>query len=210
VATVLTRVCIAFLIAFWVLIAVAGALTPDYLPYRDYVSALAGYGSQVAALGILAILCASAAHAAAAVVLMRWDRVVGTCIALASAALFVVAVFRINCPAGAGHCAGASVPGVSAWIHGAAVVLYTACVLVAIVTAGVRSLLGHRHSIVGVPGLVMAVLFVIAFGGFWAPAPGLPQRLWVLFGQVWLVMALIDARHRREWEHERQLLRSAH
>jgi len=208
VATVLTRLCIACLIAFWVVITIAGVLTPDYEQYRDYVSALASYGSEAAALGILAILSTAAAHAMASVVLMPWDRIVGSCVALAALALVVVASFRINCPGGAGRCLQEGEPGVSAVVHAGGVVVYTLAIVTAMLVAGVRSLLGHRRSLVGVPGLVAAVLFVVAFGGLWASSPGLPQRFWVFIGQVWLVMALVDAHEQRGREEARALARS--
>lgn len=206
-ATVLTRVCIGLLIAFWVLITIAGVLTPDYLQYRDYVSALAAYGSDVASLGILAILCAASAHAVAAVVLAPWDRLVAICVAIASMSLLAVATFRINCPLGAGNCLNQGTPSVSAMVHGGGVVVYTLAIVTAMIVAGVRSLLGHRRSIVGAPGLVAAVLFVVAFGGLWAPSPGLPQRFWVFLGQVWLVMALVDAHDQRMREEADALAR---
>ncbi|MBC8091983.1 MAG: hypothetical protein H7Y15_08615, partial [Pseudonocardia sp.] len=59
-------VVVGAVIGFWGLVVVAGVLAPGYSARGDYISSLAGRGSSVAGLGVVALTLLGLAHLAAA------------------------------------------------------------------------------------------------------------------------------------------------
>ena len=72
------------------------------------------------------------------------------------------------------------------------------------VVLGVIAITRGHHSLVGVPGLIAAVVFAMGFSGILLFPEGLAQRTWIAVGQVWLVAAVFEAQQRRSRLNGRQ------
>ena len=192
VMTATGKACIGLLAGFWLAVLLGGMTTEGYTHYRHQVSLLSAVGVDSPWFGFLAVACACAAHLVVVPLLLGWDRVVGVAVGTARASLLVVMVFRVSCPPRVRFCEPSPV-GVGDRIHTAAVVVYAVAMVLAMLVAGIRALVNGRPSIVGVPGLVAAAVFVMAFGGLLEPPHGLAQRTWIIVGQLWLVGAAFEA-----------------
>jgi hypothetical protein len=178
---------------FWLGTVDAGSAAPGYSARADYVSSLAGRGSEVAAAGIAALVALALAHLAAAVAARGAARVA---LAAAGACGLVVAGFRTGCPLGAAGCGTApdDAPGdVADALHVAGVVGYEAAVVLAMVALAVRWR-GWAGALTAVAA-VASVALALRIGG---PDPGLDQRLWLAVTTGWVAVApLLDRRASR-------------
>jgi hypothetical protein len=184
------RLCVGLLAAFWVLIAIGGAVNDGYRQYLDFISSLAARGGDLAWLGVLALLAVAAAHLVVVPVLRRQDRGVAGAVLAAGCFLVVVAVFPIRCP-GAEYCGPI---GEVQWLdiaHMGGVLGYSLVMVIAMVRAGVLALRIPVRRTWGIASLVAAMVFIVALVLTQGATPGLSQRFWVLAGQVWLVAAAI-------------------
>lgn len=179
-------------VVFWVGTVVAGALAPGYSARADYVSSLAGRGSEVAPLGIAALLALACAHLAAAAAVRGRTAVP---LVLAGLCGLAVAVFRTGCPLGAAGCgsgANETVPDLADTVHvygvyGYEIALVTAMLAVAVRLARTRP----AAAVLTVAAAVASVLLALAIGG---ADLGAWQRGWLLVNTSWLAVAAIRLR----------------
>ncbi len=180
---------------FWVGVFTAGALADGYSAREDFISSLAGRGSEVAPIGIAALLANAVAHlAAAAAVLRRWkSRLCAILLACAGAAVVVIAVARVSCPGGPAGCGeeGGARSDVLDLIHGLAVGTYEIFILAAMgavaVTVWRRAQAGRPRWLAPL-SLVFAVASVVLLARTGDQDPGLWQRLWVASNLTWLLL----------------------
>lgn len=176
---------------FWLGTVLAGALAPGYSARADYVSSLAGRGSEVAGVGITAIVALAVAHLAAAVVVDLPARV-----ALAAAGVcgLVIAAFATGCPLGAAGCGTApneAPDDLADILHVAGVLGYEIALVAAMVLVALRLGRGWPAALT-VVAAVASVLLVMRIDG---PDLGLDQRLWLAVNTVWLAaVPLLAAR----------------
>lgn len=194
-------VAIGALALFWLGTVLAGALAPGYAARADYVSSLAGRGSEVAPLGIAALTALALAHLAGAVALTaggsraaRWTA--SGALAAAGACGLVVAAFRTGCPLGAAGCGTApndAPPDLADVAHIIGVVGYEVALVVAMLVVAVR--LGRGWpAVLTVATAVVSVVLALRIGG---PDLGLDQRLWLAVNTGWLAALVLTRPHRR-------------
>ncbi|HQR80580.1 MAG TPA: DUF998 domain-containing protein [Actinomycetota bacterium] len=189
---------VALFAGFWALIFVAGLANPGYQHYRYHVSLLAAQGSRLVWLTTVAILLVALAQWVGGRVFWDINRTVAVLLFLAGAALVAVAAFKVPCPPRARFCTHTVEHTAAETVHSAGVIGYALATMAAMVTLGIVALTRGRHSLVGVPGLVAAVVFAMTFSGILLFPEGLAQRTWIAIGQLWLVAAVFEAqRHRR-------------
>jgi Protein of unknown function (DUF998) len=189
--------------AFWVLVLVAGAVNPEYLLTRDYVSALASRGAQDAWLGVAALVVLPLAHLAAARVLATRAPKAAAGLLVTVAAGLVTAADRISCPGGAARCSVAGQVRRTDWmdaVHGHAVFAYGVIMVVVLATAAVELWGQPRLRSLAVASAVLApVSGLLLLASSRTPdAPGGLQRLWLLANTGWLVAVAAAAGRRRE------------
>lgn len=191
------RLVVAGIAAFWLGTLVAGALAPGYSVREDYISSLAGRGSEVAWIGITTLAVLGTTHLVAATVEAQRgggprdaaeSRVVAVPLALAGLAGLTVAAFRTGCPGGAAGCGvtpDGATPDLADTVHGLAVVGYEIALLTAMVAVAVR-LARSRPTMAALTVLagVASVLLALQIGG---EASGLWQRGWLVVNTGWLV-----------------------
>jgi hypothetical protein len=181
------RAAVAGVLLFWVGTLVAGALAPGYSPRADYVSSLAGRGSQVAVLGVAALAVLGLAHLAAAVALRG---AVGVALSLAGLAGLTVAAFRTGCPGGAAGCGfGRNDPpaDLADTVHGLAVVGYEVALVAAmvLVVAGALRTGRSRWAVLTGAAAIVSVILLLQVGG---AENGAWQRGWLMVNTGWLVL----------------------
>ncbi len=173
---------------FWLGTVLGAAGAQGYSARSDYVSSLAGRGSEVAAAGIAALVVLALAHVAAAAVVRG---AAGAALLAAGACGLVVAVFRTRCPLGAAGCGRApdGAPADAADVlHGVGVLGYEVAVVAAMVAIAVRWR-GWPGALTAVAG-VASVVLALRIGG---PDPGLDQRLWLAVTTGWVAAAALAA-----------------
>jgi hypothetical protein len=191
------KIALTGVVLFWGDSLVAGSLAPGYDLTSDYVSSLAGRGSAVAPIGILAIACLGLAHLLAAATVRG---AVAVPLVLAGVAGLTVASFRTACPLGAAGCGtapntAADLPGT---VHVLAVGVYEVATVVAMLLFAFSR---HRDekafALVGIVAAAASVLLLLQTG---AAYNGLWQRGWLLVNTGWLVALLLTRKraHRRQ------------
>lgn len=178
---------LAGLVLFWLGSAAAGVLAPGYSARADYVSSLAGRGSEVAPLGIAALLVLALGHLAAGAAV---GSVAGTLLGLAGVCGLVVAAFRTACPLGAAGCGTApnDAPADPADVlHVAGVAGYQVAVVGAMLALALRWGRGWPAALT-VAAAVASVLLVVRIDG---PDLGLDQRLWLVVTTGWVAVAAL-------------------
>lgn len=182
------KIAVAGVVLFWGDTLVAGSLAPGYDLTSDYVSSLAGRGSAVAPVGIVALVFLALAHLLAAATLRG---AVGVPLALAGVAGLAVASFRTGCPLGAAGCGTApnSLDDLPGTVHGLAVGAYE----IAIVAAMLLFAVGRRsaETVLALVSVVAAVASVVLLLQTGAAYNGLWQRAWLLVNTGWLVAVLL-------------------
>jgi hypothetical protein len=187
---------VAFLgvLLFWVGVFEAGALVSGYSARKDYISSLAGRGSQVAALGVGALLASAIAHLATSwAVLTAWrSRVCASFIFAAAVASTFVALFRQSCPDGPAGCARTDT-STDDWVdavHRAGVSAYELFVLAAMLTLAVGVVRGTAAwpRWLGVVSLAFAAGSLILVGQTSGEHVGLWQRIWLANNLAWLLV----------------------
>jgi Protein of unknown function (DUF998) len=179
------RLVAAGIAAFWLGTIAAGALAPGYSARTDYISSLAGRGSEVAAFGIANLALLGSTHLVAAFVVRGAVRVP---LALAGLAGLTVAAFRTDCPGGAAGCGfepGAAPPDLADTVHGLAVIAYELALVAAMLTLAVRlartrPLIAAAAVLVAVVSIALALQIGGADNGWW-------QRAWLVVNTGWLV-----------------------
>ncbi|MFN8184237.1 MAG: DUF998 domain-containing protein [Candidatus Nanopelagicales bacterium] len=195
---------VALFVGFWVLIFIAGTANPGYQHYRYHVSLLAADGSRLIWATTLAIVLTALAQWVGAWVFWEVNRAVTGLLILAGGALIAVAVFRVPCPRRARFCPYTVEHTPAESIHNNGVIVYALATMAAMVVLGVIAITRGHHSLVGVPGLIAAVVFAMGFSGILLFPEGLAQRTWIAVGQVWLVAAVFEAQQRRSRLNGRQ------
>lgn len=190
-------VALGALALFWLGTVLAGALAPGYAARADYVSSLAGRGSEVAPLGIAALSALALAHLAGAVAVtrsaggsraVRWTA--SGALAAAGACGLVVAAFRTGCPLGAAGCGTApndAPPDLADVAHLGGVVGYEVALVVAMLAVAVRLGRGWPAALT-VAAAVASVVLALRIGG---PDLGLDQRLWLGVNTAWLAVLVL-------------------
>ena len=179
---------------FWAGVLGAGVLVSGYSAREDYISSLAGRGSQVALLGVGALLASAAAHLVTSwAVLAAWrSRVCASFIFAAAVASTVLAVFRQSCPDGPAGCARTDTPD-DDWVdavHRAGVGAYELFVLAAMLTLAVGALRGRAAwpRWLGVVSLVFAAGSLLLVSQTSGEQVGLWQRIWLANNLAWLLI----------------------
>jgi Protein of unknown function (DUF998) len=187
---------------FWLGVFAGGAVQPGYDHSRDFVSYLASHGARLPGIGIVAITSFGVSYLALAYLLVRPLRapVAAVMSALAGLANFVIAAFRLHCPAGAARCGagqGVSGGGSSDVMHGLAVGGHEAFVVLAMIGLGVALLRrqevtgSERTAAVGTGVFCLIAAAISPALLLWATAAGgRAQRLWVLWHCLWLAVVL--------------------
>lgn len=182
------KIAVTGVVLFWGDTLVAGSLARGYDLSTDYVSSLAGRGSAVAPIGILAIVFLGLAHLAAAATLR--GAVAGPLVGAGLAGL-TVASFRTGCPLGAAGCGTAPnvADDLSTSVHGLAVGAYEIFVVAAMLLFAFSR--RHDEKVFALVSVAMAVASVVlllqtggAYNGWW-------QRGWLLVNTGWLVTLLL-------------------
>jgi Protein of unknown function (DUF998) len=196
-------VTVGAVVAFWVLVLVAGAVNPGYQLTRDYVSALASRGAVDAWLGVAALLVLPLAHLAAARVLAPRAPKAAVGLLVTVAAGVVTAADRISCLGGAARCSVAGQLRATDWmdaVHGRAVAAYGVIMVVVLATTAVELWGGAGLRRLAVASAVLAPvsgLLLIASSRM-PDSPGGLQRLWLLANTGWLVAVAVAVGGRRE------------
>jgi hypothetical protein len=189
-------------VLFWLAGLLAGALAPGYSARTDYLSSLAGRGSEVAPLGIANLAVLGATHLVAAVAVRRTSRATAALLALAGLAGLTVASFRISCPGGASGCGFD--PGVTTdvadRVHAMAVLGYEVALLAAMVVTAAQ--LARSHRLPALASAVAAVASVVLLAQIGGADNGWWQRAWLVVNTSWLVWLVLAVRSR-----DRQLVR---
>ncbi|HVL84420.1 MAG TPA: DUF998 domain-containing protein [Pseudonocardia sp.] len=199
-------------LGFWVGTLAAAALAPGYSLRADYVSSLAGRGSEVAVLGIAALVALALAHLAAAarVAAVVRDRGAGAvggggtarrpgsraaaalagALALAGLAGLVVAAFRTACPLGAAGCGTPPndvPPDLADRLHVLGVVGYEVALVaaMALVAAGAAGR-SRAFRALSASAAVASVVLLLQVGG---PDTGAWQRAWLVVNTGWLALS---------------------
>jgi len=180
------RAAAAGIAVFWLGTLVAGALAPGYSIRDDYISSLAGRGSEVAVLGIATLAVLGLSHLTAAAALRG---AVGMPLALAGVSGLVVAAFRTACPGGAAGCGFGSndaVPDLADLTHVYAVVAYEIAVLAAmVVVAGRVARTRPVGAALTIAAAAVSVALALQIGG---ADSGWWQRGWLVVNTGWLVL----------------------
>jgi len=190
--TAASRLAVGGVVLFWIGTLVAGALAPGYSARVDYISSLAGRGSEVAVLGIATLTVIGLAHLAAAAALRG---VIGVLLALAGVAGLTVAAFRTGCPGGAAGCGFETTdapPDVADVVHGLAVVGYEVALLGAMLVVAVR--LARPRPVAAVLTAVAAVVSVVLMLQIGGVDNGWWQRGWLVVNTGWLVVLVTALR----------------
>ena len=177
------------LLAFALLVIVAGAVNPGYLHSRDHVSNLASRGAGQAWIGMLAIASFAAAHAGAALLWRRVAPAVWIALLTCSGFGLITTLARTSCPGGAADCSLSGTESASdLWdlVHGLAVGAYELSFVIAGACVGVV-LLRSRRPWPGVLVLVLAVLSFVTLGRPDEQAPGTAQRIWLAVNMLGLL-----------------------
>ena len=180
---------VAGIILFWLGTLLAGAMVPGYSARDDYISSLAGRGSEVAVLGIATLAVLGTTHLIAASAIVG---AVGAPLALAGLAGLTVAAFRTGCPGGAAGCGFApdsAPPDLADTVHGLAVVGYEVAFLAAMLVVA----LNRARSVTATGTLLAAVvsaLLALQIGG---EASGLWQRGWLMVNTGWLAWLVLSS-----------------
>jgi len=193
------RLVVGLVVGFWALVVVGGLVNPGYSQRRDFVSALASRGADLAWIGVAGLVLLPLAHLATLSLL--WTRADVAFVRTGAHALFtsvlagfVVAANRISCPGGAAGCSTDSRLRPTDWmdhLHGWAVGVYGVAMVVAIASAAAD--LRWRQGMRGLAVLSAvlapasaALLLAISLG-----ATGGVQRLWLLVNTGWLVATAV-------------------
>lgn len=179
---------------FWIGTLLAGALAPGYSARSDYISSLAGRGSEAAAIGIVTLAVLGLTHLAAAATLRG---AVGVPLVLAGIAGLAVAAFRTGCPLGAAGCGfgGNDAPAdLGDVVHVYAVTAYEGFLVVAMVVVAVQ--LARSRPVAAALTVVAAVLSVVLVLQIGGVDSGWWQRAWLLTNTGWLVVAVLGSRER--------------
>lgn len=181
------------IVVFWAGVALAGQTAAGYSARTDVISSLAGRGSSVATLGVVAILVLVPVHLAAAWTLrqVHRSRLAPRLLVAGAGATALIAVFRVSCPSGAAGCdqepTGADLVDLG---HGFAVVAYALVIVAAMGSVAVRAGRGSSSwprwtALVSAVAAVGSLLLVARTGGSDA---GMWQRLWVGSNLGWLLL----------------------
>ncbi len=183
----------AGVVLFWIGAGLAGTLAPGYSASADYVSSLAGRGSEVAGVGIAALVALAVAHLAAAVLV---DGPARAALVAAGACGLVVAAFRTGCPLGAAGCGTApndAPDDLADTLHVTGVLGYEIALVLAMALVAWRLGRGWPAALTGAAAVASALL-ALRIGG---PDLGLDQRLWLGVNTAWLAaVPLFGARRR--------------
>jgi hypothetical protein len=180
------------LLVFAVLVVLGGSVNTGYEHSVDFVSSLAGRGSEQAWIGVVAIGSYGLAHGAAAVPWRHASRVVCAGLLACAALLITVAATRASCPGGAAGCAlNASTGPTDAGdtIHGVSVGIYALLFLVTAVTAGVV-MARRRRWYAAAAALLSAALSIAALSQVDEITPGAEQRLWLAINGIGLLVLI--------------------
>lgn len=184
-ATRLARVVVVVGIGgFWTFASVGAAAEPGYDPTQDYLSSLAAIGAAEPAWGL-----AMFASSTLAVLGAAWC-VRSPLLLAAGFSLALGGVFRVDCPSGAAGCnAGPLVvePALSGQVHSAAVIGYQVLLSAALVVLALTERRAGRglHAYAALAGALVPL--VLALDPL-PLEPGLSQRVWVVAGQLGLLM----------------------
>lgn len=192
----MSRAAVAGVVLFWLASSAAALLAPGYSVVDDYLSSLAGRGSQVAPLGVAALAVLGAAHLAAAVT-RRSERPVAVALALAGTAGLAVAAFRTGCPLGAAGCGSApndAPADLADRVHAGAVLAYEVAIVAAMLLHAAYRLHDDKGS--ALVAALCAVASVVLLAQTAGAATGLWQRAWVAVNTGWLVLATLRSRRR--------------
>lgn len=190
IAATLVLVGLAF---FWGVVLLAAAVNPGYSHGRDYISTLAAHGAAHGWLGVLAIVAASGAMLAAAVLVRPLSRLAGISIALAGVGFIVVAFSRLDCPSGAAGCGLGgrfAISGATEVTHWTATTVSTVLLIAGIAFTGL-ALVRHGRTLAGVASWAAAAGTTAAFLAMGGRSPGDVQRLGVLLATGWLAVVAI-------------------
>ena len=195
-AAVTRAAAVAGLALFWLGTVVAGAAAPGYSARADYVSSLAGRGSQVAVVGIAALVVLALAHVAAGVAVSgALSRAPGAALVVAGGCGLVVAAFRTGCPLGAAGCGTApndAAADVADTLHVAGVVGDEVALVVAMARVA-RALGRGRPAALTAAAAVASAVLALRIGG---PDLGLDQRLWLAVNTGWVAAVAVLIRSR--------------
>ena len=181
---------LGLLLVFAVLVVLGGSVNTGYEHSVDFVSSLAGRGSDHAWIGVLAIGSYGLAHGAAALPWRHVSRVVWAGLLVCATLLVMVAVARASCPSGAAGCAlkgSTDQTDAGDTIHGLSVGIYSLLFLVAAVSAGVVMARRGRWYAAASAGLV-AALSIAALSQVDEVTPGAAQRLWFATNGIGLLV----------------------
>jgi hypothetical protein len=181
---------LGLLLGFAALVMVGGSVNARYDHSVDFVSSLAGRGSEQAWIGVVAIGSYGLAHGAAALPWHHVSRVVWAGLLVCAALLVTVAVARASCPSGAAGCAlngSADQTDAGDAVHGLAVGLYALVFLVTAVSAGVVMARRRNWSAAAVAWLIGASS-IAALSQVDAVTPGAEQRIWLAINGIGLLV----------------------
>jgi hypothetical protein len=182
------KIALTGVVLFWGDSLVAGSLAPGYDLTVDYVSSLAGRGSVVAPIGILAIACLGFAYLAAAATVRG---AVAVSLGLAGLAGLAVAAFRTACPFGAAGCGKApnTAVDIQGTVHALAVVGYEISAVVAMLVIALSCRRDEKvFAVLSAVAAVASVALLLQTGGAYN---GLWQRGWLLVNTAWLATLLL-------------------
>jgi hypothetical membrane protein len=178
---------------FWACALIGGAVNPGYVQSRDFLSALAGRGSEAAWLGMIGILGLAVACVAAALIWLRRNQVVAGALVLAAVGCLVGGLARLACPQGAAlcHIQDGTPNTLEDTVHLTGIATFEAGMLGAMLAASVAlsrraARLSARVLVIG--SVVAALGGLLALQAMTGAAPGSPQRVWALLNTAWLVV----------------------
>lgn len=178
---------------FWACALVGGVANPGYEQGRDFLSALAGRGSEAAWIGVIGIIGFAVACGAAALIWLRRNQPIAGALSVAALGCLVGGFARLTCPEGAARChiEDGRPNTVEDTVHVTGIATFEAGMLGAMLAASV--VLSSRAAarparLLVIGSVVAAVGGLLALQAMTGAAPGGPQRVWALLNTGWLVV----------------------
>lgn len=189
----------------WVLVTIGGVANTGFRQYEQYLSTLAARGAMAPGWGLAALLLLSVGLFLLVPVLLAWHRFVAVAVLVAAISSVFFASMQVPCPPRARFCTETAV-GAFEVPHAGAVVVFSAALLTAVLAGAVQVWRGGERQPRLWPAAVVSVFVVGLASGWLITLTGLPQRMFLMFGQI-AILVVASAAHNELGRRERLALK---
>lgn len=189
----------------WVLVSIGGVVNTGFKQYEQYLSTLAARGAIAPEWGLAALLVMSVGLFLLVPLLFAWRRFVGVCVFVAATSSVFFAAMQVPCPPRARFCLDASPGGLEA-PHAAAVVVFSAAVLIAVLAGLIQVWHGGLQRPPLWPAAIVGIVVVALVSPWLITLTGLPQRLALVVAQL-ATLGVAAAAHGELGRRERLALK---